>query len=415
EKALELLFDSQSHLEDNVSPELRMRLYELLAAPYYYAYKKSNSKEYSKKAIEAAREADSLQRLPGLLWNLVLTVQDMDSVDMLLRECRDLSDRYDNHFLACRSRINLAKVSLLKGDHSKAESIIDSLTTNPDFDEDLRIDLQMQRALIYRHQNRYEEVINVTDSIQRHELSLDGKSNLYEILYTAARKSGRLEEALAYRDSLVFYQDSINSIKNSEKISTVENNFSQRMTKETEKQRLMWWIGGSALLLMICLIIFLSKSRAMKNRQLKLIEKISQLNSRLVQLENRDMETKETDTLSPVIEKFRLTKEFFFTLPQSNLVNVLNMTPNPDDIPKEKLKALRESVTGTFAEVCSNLRLVEKDVTQDDAWLCVCSYIGLNKDATGAVMCSSDDALRKRKSRIRQKLPNILFELFFCK
>lgn len=185
--------------------------------------------------------------------------------------------------------------------------------------------------------------------------------------------------------------------------------------KEEEKLRLMWWIGGTALIFMISLIIFLSRSRAMKSRQLKLIEKIARLNYRLVELEKRETENQKPDTMDPIMEKFRLTREFFFTLPQSELVNVLNMIPNPDDIPKEKLKALTESVTGTFAEVCANLRQAETDVTQDDAWLCVCTYIGLNKDVTGAMMRSSDDALRKRKSRIRQKLPPAMFELFFCK
>ncbi len=415
EKALELLLDAQSHLDDNISPVLRMRLYQRLSGPYYYVYKKGDSKEYCKKAIEAAREADSLQWLPTLLWNQVLTIEDVDSVDMFLRECRDLSDIFDQHQMAIRSRIFLAKISILKDELAEAEEILDSIAVNPMLDDDNKIDLQIERAQLYERQERYPEAIKVLDSIPRDGLSCDGKSNLYQLLYWSARKAGSLDEALAYRDSLSIYQDSINSIKTSEKITNTENNYTKRMAKEEEKQRLMWLVGGTALVFMICIIIFLSRSKAMKSRQLKLIEKISQLNSRLVELEKLESETHEADTLSPIVEKFRLTKEFFFTLPQSDLVNVLNMTTNPDDIPKEKLKALSESVTGTFAEVCANLRNVEKNVTQDDAWLCVCSYIGLNKDVTGAVMHSSDDAMRKRKSRIRQKLPSSLFELFFCK
>lgn len=415
EKALELLLDAQSHIDDDASPALRAKLYQLLTSPYYHAYRIGSSKEYAEKAVEEARAADSLQWLPSLLWNLALSTQNVDSVEMLLSECRDLSDVYGSRSMAGRSRIFLAKMSLLKGDPAKAKRILDSLASQSPLDEGLMIDLQMQRALLYEHQGKYLEVIDELDSIPRVGLSIDGKSNLYEMLYGASRKSGRLEEALLYRDSLVICRDSVNSIRNSEKLTETEFNHSRRLMKEEEKLRLMWWIGGTALLFMIGVIIFLSRSRAMKSRQLKLIERIAQLNSRLVELENRKTDTPKTDTLDPIMEKFRLTREFFFTLPQSELVNVLNMTPNPDDIPKEKLKALTESVTGTFAEVCANLRQTETDVTQDDAWLCVCSYIDLNKDVTGAVMRSSDDALRKRKSRIRQKLPPALFELFFCK
>lgn len=415
EKALELLLDAQSHLDDDVSPALRAKLYQSLTGPYYHAYRIGSSREYAEKAVEAARAADSLQWLPTLIWNLALTTQSVDSVEMMLSECRDLSDVYGPRSMAGRSRIFLAKMSLLKGDLAKAERILDSLASQPDLDEGLIIDLQMQRALVYEHQGKHREAIIELDSIPRSGLSIDGKSNLYEMLYGATRQSGRLEEALLYRDSLAICLDSVNSIRNSEKLTETEYNHSRRLMKEEEKLRLMWWIGGTALIFMIGVIIFLSRSRAMKSRQLKLIERIAQLNSRLVELEKRETETPKPDTLDPIMEKFRLTREFFFTLPQSGLVNVLNMTPNPDDIPKEKLKALTESVTGTFAEVCVNLRQAETDMTQDDAWLCVCSYIGLTKDVTGALMRSSDDALRKRKSRIRQKLPTAMFELFFCK
>lgn len=187
EKALELLLDAQSHVDDDVSPALRAKLYQLLTGPYYHAYRIGSSKEYAEKAVKAARAADSLQWLPSLLWNLALSTQNVDSVEMLLSECRDLSKVYGLHSMAVRSRIFLAKMSLLKGDPAKAERIIDSLASQSDLDEGLMIDLQMQRALAYKHQGKYPEAIKELDSIPRVGLSIDGKSNLYEMLYGAAR------------------------------------------------------------------------------------------------------------------------------------------------------------------------------------------------------------------------------------
>ncbi len=413
-EAFDLLLEAQSWINDDVPPAVRAKFYMAITAPYYNSYNIGDSKVYAEKALEAAREADSLQWLPNLLWNLGLTMTNVDSVESLLKECRDLSDRYGFSYSAGRSRIFLSKMSTLKGDTEEAERILDSVAANPELALNNEIDLHFQRALIYEHQGKNIEAMRALDSIQSGELSLDGKGNLYQMRYQISRSSGRIEEALLYRDSLAICQDSVNKIKSSEILTAAESDYSKRMIREEAKQRLFWWISGAVLVLMIGVVIFLIKSRAMKMKQLKLIERISQLNARLVEFESRGEEEK-ADTLLPIMEKFRLTREFYFTLQQSDLVGILNMTPNPDDIPKEKLKIMMDSVIGTFAEACANLRQAEKDVTQDDAWLCVCSYIGLNKDVTAAVMKSSDDALRKRKSRVKQKLPAELFDLFFSK
>lgn len=415
EKAFDLLLETQSYLDSDVPPALRAKFYRAINAPYYFAYRIENSNEYSKKAVEAAREADSLQWMPSLLWNLALTTTNIDSVAIILRECRDLSDVYGDYELAGRSRIFIAKMSILKGETAVAEGILDSVAANPKQAKGNEIDLCLHRALAYEYYGKNIEAIKVLDSIPRGALSLAGKKNLYEMLYGISRKAGRMEKALLYRDSLGICQDSISKIKSSEMLTASETNYSKRLIREEATRRLLWWIGATIFLFMIGVIVFLLKSRAMKNRQLKLIAKISKLNARLVELENSDDEQDKPDPLTPIMEKFRLTREFFFTLQQSALVSALNMTLNPDDIPKEKLKDLTESVTGTFAEACANLRQTETDVTQEDAWLCVCSYIGLDKNVTAAILKSSDDALRKRKSRVKQKLPTQLFDLFFYK
>ncbi len=417
EKAFELLLDAQSRIDETISPTLKVNLYTALMVPYYdaYTYRFGAAKEYAKKSVEVAREADSLQWLPGLLWNLVLNTTNADSVITYLKECRDLSDVYDNSYMALRSRIFLAKAIYLKGDHAEAERIFDSISMmKPHLQNDHRVDLAMERAWMYRHNGENEKALELLETVRSDELSLDGKTMRYEELYEINRATGRFERALIYRDSLAICQDSINTIKSSEKLSEVENKYSKRLIREEEKQRLIWWIGGASVLILLIVILFLNKNRVMRKRQVKLIERISELNVRLVELENRE-DPEPADTLSPLIEKLRLTKEFYFTLPQSGLVSQLNMMPNPDDIPKEKIKTFTESVIGSFSEVAANMRQVVPALTQDDALLCLLSYIGVNKNVSGAIMRSSEEALRKRKSRIKQKLPIEMFDLFFSK
>ncbi|MDE5881855.1 MAG: hypothetical protein K2H60_09010 [Muribaculaceae bacterium] len=417
EKAFELLLDAQALVDESVSPKQKVNLYTALMVPYYdsYAYRFGAAKEYAKKAVEVARDADSLQWLPGLLWNLILNTTDTDSVIFYLRECRDLSDLYGDRYMALRSRIFIAKAIYLKGDFTGAETIFDSIAKmEPELQNDHKVELAMERAWMYRHNGENEKALEILGSVSPDSLSLDGKRTRYEELYEISRTSGRFEKALVYRDSLSICQDSINSIISSEKLSDVENNYFKRLMREEAKQRLLWWVGGTAVLILIIVIVFLNKNRAMKSRQVKLIERISELNVRLAELENSG-NPQPSNTLSPLIEKLCLTKEFYFTLPQSGLVSQLNMMPNPDDIPKEKIKTFTESIIGSFSEVFANLRQAIPSLTQDDALLCLLNYIGVSKDVSSAVMRSSEDALRKRKSRIKQKLPSELFNLFFSK
>ncbi len=424
DKALEILFDAQSRLDETVSPEVKVNLYTALLVPYYdsYSHRYGIAKEYAKKAVEVAREADSLEWLPGLLWNVVLNTNSNDTVISLLSECRDLSDLYGNKIMAMRSRIFLAKATYLRGDFKEAERIFDSISgMDGQLESYNRIELDMERAWMYRHEGDMERALSILSALNSDSLSLDGKTMRFEELYEINRNAGRFREALVYGDSLTLCRDSINKIISTEKLSQAENKFSAKLIREEEKQRRLWWVAGAGALILMIVIIFLAKSRAMKSRQVKLIKKISELNVRLAALENVQ-ETQSDDkisplieNLSPLIEKMRLTKEFYFTLRESSLVSQLNMVPNPDDIPKEKLKALTESVIGNFSEVSVLLRQAAPSLTQDDALFCLLSFIGLEKGALGAVMRSSDEALRKRKSRVKQKLPSELFDVIFSK
>lgn len=58
-----------------------------------------NGENYAIKAVAAARAADSLNCLINILWNLGLTKDNVDSAEMILKECINLSDRYGNNFM----------------------------------------------------------------------------------------------------------------------------------------------------------------------------------------------------------------------------------------------------------------------------------------------------------------------------
>lgn len=418
EKAVELLLEAESQLDETVSPRLKVKLYQALSAPYYNAYtgRGEKSKEYSEKALAVARETDSLQWLPELLWNMVINSEDVDTIISLLSECRDLSDLYGYKLMSGRSRRAIANYLFHSlGKQDEGERILDSLANNPDYASILHIEIALEQAYIYREKEDYIAAIKTLKSISSDSLSLDGKTTKFSLLHNSERNLGNYEAALIYRDSLALFQDSINQIKANTKLTDAENQHNQALIREEGKRRLFWSIGGGVALLFVVTIFFLYRSRQMKARQVKLIEKISRLNLRLSELESEEPKDDSTDVMAALIEKFCLTKEFFFTLPESALIGQLNMVPNAEDIAKDKLKTFTDSIIGNFSESCANLRQVAVAATPEDTLMCMLFFVGLHKDVVEVIMKTSDDALRKRKSRLKQKLPAPLFDLFFTK
>ncbi|MBD5264938.1 MAG: hypothetical protein HDS48_05360 [Bacteroides sp.] len=419
ERALELLLEAQARLDESVSPGTRIALYTAFVDPYYnsYSHRFGRAQSYALRAVETAREADSLQWLPVLLWNLVINTQDMDSASMYLRECRDLSDRYGEAYMAARSRIFLAKIDWLSGDRERAERIFDSISVRGQMENLplLHLELDIERAGLYNNSGENEKALSLLQTIDRDSLSLDGRISLYWMLDNISRKEGRWEAALTYSDSLAICRDSIQRLTSSMHLEQVEGNYSRKLMQKEERQSRFLWLSGAAFLILLIVIFFLNRDRSLRRHQMKLIADIAELNVKLREAE-RDEVSEQMDLLSPLMEKLRLTKEFYFTLPVASLVAQLNMMPNPDDIPKEKLKELTESVVGTFSEISVDLRHTEPALTQDDSLFCLLCYVGISKDVAGAIMKSSEDALRKRKSRIKQKISSDdLFNLIFSK
>ncbi len=418
DEALAILLDAESRIDESVSPRTRIQIYTSLAMPYYdsYVHRGGTSKVYVEKAVAAAREADSLSWLPQLLWNPVVNTNNVDSIVLLLNQCRDLSDRFGYNNLRYRSRVALASVTMRRGGFEEAERILDTVEASSELTDHNHIELTLERALLNEFKGDAVEAVNTLHSLGRHHLSLDGNVNRYSALYRLERKLGHLDKAIDYKDSLSACKDSINKIISSENLSKVESRYAQTIVREEGKRRLVWAISGVAVLLLVVVIAFLIKSRKMKERQVRLIENISHLNLRLSELESSSDEPDDSaDKIDTLVEKFRLTREFFFTLPQSAAIEQLNMTLNPEDISKDKLRAVTDSVIGNFSESCSNLRQLVDLLTPDDTLMCVLTYVGIRKDVIGVIMKVSEDAMRKRKSRIKQKLPSPLFELFFSK
>lgn len=74
-------------------------------------------------------------------------------------------------------------------------------------------------------------------------------------------------------------------------------------------------------------------------------------------------------------------------------------------LPENKRMQLINDIKSTHTELVDYLHNSAPSLSDDDITYCLLSSLGLNNNSISAVMASSEEALRKRKSRIRKKLP----------
>ncbi len=418
EEALELAFETRNMLDEDSPTDLVARIQNTFGLIYYSAYKRGVAKEYMKKALEGFRNPDETSGLEISLWNYALTVNNVDSVYEILSECRDLSRLSGNELLENRSRLFLGKIAILRGDYETAGLILDSVSSVAGKNDDINIDFKMIGAQLMNEEGRYDDAIECLNELSTTSLSLDGKVSRYTLLCLCARNAGRYEDALAYSDSLSVYQDSIQVLTSSESLDRVGHEFSVRLLKEKELRMLIMVTGVGLVVFLLAVIAFIQRSRRHKECQLALVRKISQLNLRIAELSKNedsddDMKVGNDEREDSVMEKLRLNREFLMTQPEYRLLQKLNLERNADDIDRRELKTVTDAVIGQFADTCALLKSMYPSLTSDDALYCAFAFVGFNKECLSAAMGASDEALRRRKSRIKQKMPQGMFEGIF--
>ncbi|MDE6548047.1 MAG: hypothetical protein K2L22_03520 [Muribaculaceae bacterium] len=416
EEAMETLLDASYRINDKTPLSIQTKIYTELGGLFYEKHKLEDAGRYFQKAVDAARAHDSIATYPHLLWNLVLTINDIDSVKEILSECRDLSDldKEKYQFYAIRSRLNIAKAYVINNDVVMAKSILDSILPAAKADNILKIESIMERAIVHLAEDSLEKGIKMLHELPSDSLSLDGKLEQSYLLCKAYRAMGDYESAFNCQDSVMTYMDSIQSMKSSEQISQIEREYDQRIAKEQRESKIIIYTGSAFVIMLIIMILLLNRNRRLRARQVSLVEQISSLNIELSKPKENPDESAERKS-DAIISRLRLTRELFATLPHYGLIAQANLEQNAEDISKDIQKELYNSIVARFSDVCNNIKDEYPAMSPEDIMLGIMTYAGINKDVISVLLKSSDDALRQRKSRMKKKIPTELFDLFFSK
>ncbi len=418
EDALTLLFELENNLDETTPDTLKYKILSRIGSIYYSDFKKEKADVYFKKALAIARKCSN-DYVSTALWNRCLTISDNDSILAYLKECQTISHECESKYTEAMSGINLASAYIQSGNMDKAREVLDNMDYVIGNDSVLMAELSNAKLNYFIIDKSFDKVKEILDKQNVSDLNLYGRLSRYQKFYIIEFENGRYEKALEYRDSIDGIRSKIDSTSFDEKLSKTESEFTSKLNKERKNREV-------TIIIALCIIIVLSvflfdgiKRRLMMRKQLELNEQILKLNLKIAQLteshKESDTSNREVnaDVQPEVIEKLRLNKELFISQPIYSRLKQLNLKRNSEMIDKTAAKEVLDGVIGQFADVCSNLRQLYGGMTYDDVLYCAAIYIGFSKEVASVAFGSSEDALRRRKSRIKQKLPPNVFEAIF--
>ena len=260
------------------------------------------------------------------------------------------------------------------------------------------------------------------ESINPDSLNVYGRLQRTSAIYDILVQQGDYKSALAYKDSIFIYTDSIRELDGSKRVEEIEKSYHASIAEKNHRFQLLLWSAALAVTVILVILFFVLKTLRLKKHQIKLNDKIYALNARIAELmpksdeNNEQIEPTEKDivSISRLIEqKYELSLEVFKSQPQYESLRKLNLIREMSSENKAEIKSLYDSIVGRFSGCCSDTRQAFSGLTNDDCIFCTMNFVGCSKEVISAAMGSSEEALRRRKSRIKQKLPESIFVFFF--
>ena len=185
---------------------------------------------------------------------------------------------------------------------------------------------------------------------------------------------------------------------------------------------------GIIMVLSVIILLIKRNSKAM-SRIFNLTQEIAELNIKLNSIRSNDVEKsydnkktgrdnndnskKQNEINVLLMRKFALSKKLLQSLPEHEKLKSFNIMPEIDSHRNKEVKLIYDVIIGRFTDCCLELRSAYSALTYEDCVYCAVVYSGCSPKMASLALGSSVEALRQRKSRIKQKLPTELFDFLF--
>ncbi|MDE5880432.1 MAG: hypothetical protein K2H60_01770 [Muribaculaceae bacterium] len=411
----EELLKKDSPLTDR---ESLARLYGLI---YYNQNVKDKAKEHLREALKYAVAINDTSLIEMNLFNLGLcATTEKDVVDNFVRAA-DLFHKTGNKSLQSSALDKLAQGYISSNKYKEAQQSLDEASALCEDNSSQQSEIDMTQCRLWLAEGKYDAALQGYRSLD--SLNINGcllrAIGIYDILV----HQRDYKNALAYKDSIYLYTDSIKKLDGSRQVDEIEKAYHANIEQKNQRFQILLWGSLSVLTAVLLILCFVLKALRLKKLQVELNDEISALNARIIELmsnndnkEAHEVVEEDVDSILRLIEqKYELSLEVFKTLSQYETLKKLNLIKDISTENKTEVRSVYEAIVGRFSGCCSDIRQAFPGLTNDDCVFCTMNFIGCTKEVISSALGSSEEALRRRKSRIKQKLPENLFRFFFSK
>lgn len=423
-EAVERGLQSDASLPADATAEQRGSVARAIGLLYYKMNVPDKAYAFFSKALRFAEEAGDTAHICSDSYNLALMTTDTDEALRLLSRAETMASAVDDNAVRVASLVMLSSIYCGRNQFDKAQEYVDKAKSLSDTDEAWREETDIKQLDILLGRGKYPEAREGWES--QHNLNVNGQLQRARTLSFIAREEGDYDRAFLYRDSAEFWVDSIHNLDGRKDAEAVEAKFSADMARKSERFARTLWIGAGVFAALVVILIIALRNLRLRRHQVELTSRIAALSARLAEARSKDernaiTESVDTDSqardkeksLRLLEQKFELSRELFRTLPESVQLKKLSLLHDFTPASRGEIKGVFDCMAGRFADCCTDLRTLYPALTADDCLYCALVYAGCRKEFASVCMSASEEALRRRKSRIKQKLPEDAFAFFF--
>lgn len=417
-KALE----AEELLTDNASLENRESLARLYGLIFFQQNIRDKAKNNLQQALNYATELNDTSLIIMNLFNLGLCATTEEEAISNFKQAAVLAEKTGSSLQQSSALEKLAQTYISIGDFSIAQQCLDDANELCENNNILQLEIATTQCRLWLAEKKYDAALQGYESINPDSLNVYGRLQRTSAIYDILVQQGDYKSALAYKDSIFIYTDSIRELDGSKRVEEIEKSYHASIAEKNHRFQLLLWSVALAVTVILVILFFVLKTLRLKKHQIELNDKIYALNARIAELmpksdeKNKQIEPTEKDivSISRLIEqKYELSLEVFKSQPQYESLRKLNLIREMSSENKAEIKSLYDAIVGRFSGCCSDTRQAFSGLTNDDCVFCTMNFVGCSKEVISAAMGSSEEALRRRKSRIKQKLPESIFVFFF--
>lgn len=417
-KALE----AEELLTDNASLENRESLARLYGLIFFQQNIRDKAKNNLQQALNYATELNDTSLIIMNLFNLGLCATTEEEAISNFKQAAVLAEKTGSSLQQSSALEKLAQTYISIGDFSIAQQCLDDANELCENNNILQLEIATTQCRLWLAEKKYDAALQGYESINPDSLNVYGRLQRTSAIYDILVQQGDYKSALAYKDSIFIYTDSIRELDGSKRVEEIEKSYHASIAEKNHRFQLLLWSAALAVTVILVILFFVLKTLRLMKHQIELNDKIYALNARIAELmpksdeKNKQIEPTEKDivSISRLIEqKYELSLEVFKSQPQYESLRKLNLIREMSSENKAEIKSLYDAIVGRFSGCCSDTRQAFSGLTNDDCVFCTMNFVGCSKEVISAAMGSSEEALRRRKSRIKQKLPESIFVFFF--